>query len=630
MMKFELIDAKTHTSEYLLHKYWARKPHNVVANLIENLLPHGGKLLDPCCGSGVSLREAAKLGIDATGIDLNPIACLISSVLLNPPSVNDFETCVLPIINEMERLATPYYSGGNGDVIKYLVHKINVKCDCGKTISVDTVRKEGKRSVCPYCEKQLTFNLENLTDTTITGYCTDGEIQTDPDTLTQQKAYSDTYVLENDVTKYITKFSENRRILAFKGMTTDMLFTKRNFSLLAQFAEYFENINDEKVKNAAKLLLTASSAQCSRLIPSRNNLTTGGPSWSIPGFWVPKEHLETNPIVHIKARYKKFIKGLAELTKSPIRANTEVLCANSLAELKNGKYINAYDLVFFDPPYGDSIPYLEFSTFWNSFLKSAADVTQDISVSDRLNKKAAWEKYESDLTELITLCKSSLKQDGHILITFNNNDLRAWTGLLKALQTNGFKCEYASYQMPAVVSSKAQKAKETSYISDIYSVYAKGSFVPSKDLTLIISQLKYAANVRGGAISESICKRIALVQWLLHNIDYTLLEQLDTIIQSVFDKKNNMLTLKSAYYSAVDLPLKDMCRQKASKILKNGPVSVNKLLLAVCNELYEFGMPDPVEVKEYLQDYPVAKNRYLASATTEAAQNFVQLRLPID
>ena len=43
----------------------------------------------------------------------------------------------------------------------------------------------------------------------------------------------------------------------------------------------------------------ASVAQCSRLIAYRNDLTTGGPAWTVPGFWVPPVHLETNPLPHI-------------------------------------------------------------------------------------------------------------------------------------------------------------------------------------------------------------------------------------------------------------------------------------------------------------------------------------------
>jgi hypothetical protein len=34
-MKNDIIIAETHTSEYQIHKYWARKPHNVVNHYIQ-------------------------------------------------------------------------------------------------------------------------------------------------------------------------------------------------------------------------------------------------------------------------------------------------------------------------------------------------------------------------------------------------------------------------------------------------------------------------------------------------------------------------------------------------------------------------------------------------------------------
>ena len=49
------------------------------------------------------------------------------------------------------------------------------------------------------------------------------------------------------------------------------------------------------------------------------------------------------------------------------------------------------------------------------------------------------------------------------IITFNNNDMRAWKALLSSLQANHFSCECVTYQIPAVVSSKAQKSIEGSY-----------------------------------------------------------------------------------------------------------------------------------------------------------------------
>ena len=40
-------------------------------------------IMDPFCGSGTTLLEAQRAGYEAVGVDLNPIACLISRVKTN-------------------------------------------------------------------------------------------------------------------------------------------------------------------------------------------------------------------------------------------------------------------------------------------------------------------------------------------------------------------------------------------------------------------------------------------------------------------------------------------------------------------------------------------------------------------
>lgn len=62
-----------------LHPYPARFIPEIPRQALA-LLSVNGPVLDPFCGSGTTLAEAQRCGLAATGVDLNPIACLISSV----------------------------------------------------------------------------------------------------------------------------------------------------------------------------------------------------------------------------------------------------------------------------------------------------------------------------------------------------------------------------------------------------------------------------------------------------------------------------------------------------------------------------------------------------------------------
>jgi adenine specific DNA methylase Mod len=69
---------KRHTSEYLMHKFWARKPYNMVLDYIKHYSKKGEIVLDPFCGSGVTSIEAIKSGRKAVAIDL-PVSSLYNT-----------------------------------------------------------------------------------------------------------------------------------------------------------------------------------------------------------------------------------------------------------------------------------------------------------------------------------------------------------------------------------------------------------------------------------------------------------------------------------------------------------------------------------------------------------------------
>lgn len=75
-------DAYTKDYTHCYHNYPAMMIPQIVRALIAEYRPAGrlDTLFDPYMGSGTSLVEASIAGIDSVGIDINPLACLISDV----------------------------------------------------------------------------------------------------------------------------------------------------------------------------------------------------------------------------------------------------------------------------------------------------------------------------------------------------------------------------------------------------------------------------------------------------------------------------------------------------------------------------------------------------------------------
>ena len=68
-----------------VHPYPAKFIGDIPRSLISTIgLPPNTVVFDPFCGSGATLVESQRLGYEAIGIDLNPIACLISRVKTKP------------------------------------------------------------------------------------------------------------------------------------------------------------------------------------------------------------------------------------------------------------------------------------------------------------------------------------------------------------------------------------------------------------------------------------------------------------------------------------------------------------------------------------------------------------------
>jgi adenine-specific DNA methylase len=133
---------------YLMHKYWARKPHNVVGEYIEHYSKKGEIVLDPFVGSGVTAIEALKRGRKAIAIDLDPMATFITKMTLLPVDLGKFKDAFEEIKTNVKTEIEKLYS---------------TKCPkCGKKATIlatvwlrDENQPSEIRLFCPKCKKRL-------------------------------------------------------------------------------------------------------------------------------------------------------------------------------------------------------------------------------------------------------------------------------------------------------------------------------------------------------------------------------------------------------------------------------------------------------------------------------------------
>ncbi len=608
MEALSVMAAKTHPPEYRIHKYWSRKPHNIVRSCVQLLLPQPGVVVDPCCGSGVVLREAALLGHETFGSDVNPVATELSELMLDPPDPEAFHRATAELLDWFDdACASRWNSPTRGDATRYVVHTLLVACRaCGQVVAGGHSDLNPSPKVCPSCAKPVRFNLEWLAGTQILAVSEMGrrELVRDTEIIAFHTAESERR--DREVPAALSRpFAENRRILAFAGMSASSLFTPRNLDLLTLLADRIEGLPDPRVRRAAMLMLTASVAQCSRLIAFRNNMTTGGPAWSVPGFWVPPIHLETNPAVHMRARLRRFRSALEPLAKTRPVGSTAVhrVPATKLLENLKRQGVQA-DLVFLDPPYGGSVPFLEFSAIWNAFLGEAPNDDEDMSVSDRMPTAAGWEHFRHGIHGLLSGVEEILAPTGRVLITFNNHDLRAWKALLTALYGRRLACDEIVYQIPAVVSSKAAFHPKSSYVSDLWAVWSRrdSSWAPSRDLAPVLDALERCAVSRDGKVAPNLVNRTLAIAWMRHNIDVSLLTEWDALVASLFRQNSDGL-LEMDMPTEVDVPrVADIALEAASEILRGRPCSWPELYESISERCLDIGMPDPGELRELLAD----------------------------
>jgi DNA modification methylase len=493
------LTAESHPAHYLMHKYWARKPFNIVRSYIEHFTGPGDIVLDPFAGSGVTLIESLIIGRKAIAIDINPAASLITEATVIPFDAIKFlevfaqiERTVKPEIDKLFITICPKCS--NSASVTHVVWENIASCpNCNKELHLGEVEKIRGRYRCPHCTA-LVFIPSKLVQEErmmelwyVCPLCRNHETKRkEPDSWDQKLVRKYSKQSCHSAIKNGRMFLSNRTLI-YEGMSVESFFTSRNLYALSLLINEIHKVKDQTVRRLFEFVFTASVAQASRLIAYRNGLTTGGPAWTVSGFWVPNIHLELNAWNCFANRFKKVLRGkkhlLRELPENYYRPAKSI---NELYDDKNAWILTrtstdltdilpdeSVDYIFTDPPYGDSVPFLEYSILWFSWLGLTADYENEIIISDSVERSKDIHAYATLLKKVFIECYRILKPGHWLSLTFNNRRLDVWNAIISSIAVAKFEFVNCLYQVPAVIPAKAQLSKAGSVTGDIILNYRK-------------------------------------------------------------------------------------------------------------------------------------------------------------
>lgn len=229
----------------------------------------------------------------------------------------------------------------------------------------------------------------------------------------------------------------NSRIAIPQGATLSHFFTRENQASINVYLTLIkESPLYSTVPEALKLILS-SSLPLLRLSDKK-----ASSQWP---YWRPRNNLTSrNPVMVFQKKLDaiyRFQKWAHEAIDENIREHV-LLMDRAAQELSLSDTGVRARLVLTDPPYGDQVPYLEYSNLWNMTLELGSNETRyqkEIGLSDAKFRETSTERYEELIRQALRNSFTLLTDDGMVVWFYQDHDLGRWAGLYEEASANGMR-----------------------------------------------------------------------------------------------------------------------------------------------------------------------------------------------
>ena len=489
------LESGTHTAVYKMHRYFARRPHNVMKALIEQYSNPGDIILDCYSGGGVTLFEGLATGRKVFAVDVNPLACFIADCQTTNIDLAEYEVAMQSIRTSFDKWVESHYSTecrltGRKVPIRWTEMAYIVKCpNCTSHTSLANDFKTVKDGEyhCNYCDSVFkaadTPRIDSELLSVIYTCPETGNRVAHPPTekdIEKSKYFEDNFdklIEQNELWYPLDSIPEewdrqHEDCLHKKGFSNfSDLFTKRALFHNAILYQLFTDNNSRYPPELKKILLFTFSA----ILRYTNNMTYSTPNWQDGrpvawdkhAYWTPNQFVEVNPMEYFDKRFTAIKSGMKHQQRE-IESTSQVFTFNQL--LNGGTHIvlntssdvlpipdSSIKAVITDPPYGSNVQYGELCHFWLVWLREHIetplfDLDKEILVHRKKKDKnqKTFADYGEGLTRVFREVYRVLVPNGVLTFTFNSKNFQAWYALVKAAVDAGFKIEPGAmiYQEP--------------------------------------------------------------------------------------------------------------------------------------------------------------------------------------